>query len=62
LWPRRFFASLAALSGSLGAKQLLQNCEDSQKQALVLDEGAHIDIDVPTDLEAARLRWKTASP
>ncbi|PWB89757.1 nucleotidyltransferase family protein [Methylocystis sp. MitZ-2018] len=62
LWPRRFFASLAALSGSLGAKHLLQNCDDSQKQALVLDEGAHIDIDVPTDLEAARLRWKTASP
>lgn len=61
LWPRRFFPSLAVLSGSSGAKHLLQNCEDSQKQALVLDEGAHIDIDEPTDLEAARLRWKTAS-
>ncbi|KAF0130805.1 MAG: 4-diphosphocytidyl-2C-methyl-D-erythritol synthase [Methylocystaceae bacterium] len=63
LWPRRFFASLAALSGSLGAKHLLQNCEDSQKQAAhVLDEGAFIDVDVLTDLEAARSRWKIASP
>jgi molybdenum cofactor cytidylyltransferase len=56
LWPRRFFPSLAALSGSLGAKQLLQNCEDAQKQARVFDESAYIDIDAPTDLEAARSR------
>ncbi|MGJ0534664.1 nucleotidyltransferase family protein [Methylocystis sp.] len=63
LWPRRFFPSLAALSGSSGAKQLLQNCEDSQKQAAhVLDEGAFIDVDMPADLEAARSRWNTANP
>ncbi|MFZ3181337.1 MAG: nucleotidyltransferase family protein [Methylocystis silviterrae] len=56
LWPRRFFPSLAALSGSLGAKHLLQNCEDAQKQAHVFDESAYIDIDAPNDLEAARSR------
>ena len=60
LWPRRYFASLALLSGSQGAKHLLQNCLDSQKQALVLDEGAFIDVDAPEDLEAARSRWRLA--
>lgn len=61
LWPRRFFPSLAALSGSPGAKQLLQNSENSQKQAHVFDEGAFIDIDAPADLEAARSRWNIAN-
>jgi len=61
LWPRRFFPSLAALSGSLGAKHLLQNCENSQTQTLVLDEGAFVDVDVPADLEAARSRWNIAN-
>jgi molybdenum cofactor cytidylyltransferase len=56
LWPRRFFPSLASLSGSPGAKHLLQNCEDAQKQAHLFDESAYIDIDVPADLEAARSR------
>nr|WP_210327432.1 nucleotidyltransferase family protein [Methylocystis sp. H4A] len=56
LWPRRFFPSLASLSGSPGAKHLLQNCEDAQKQAHVFDESAYIDIDATTDLEAARSR------
>jgi molybdenum cofactor cytidylyltransferase len=60
LWPRRYFASLASLSGSQGAKHILQNCQDSQKQALVLDEGAFIDVDAPEDLEAARSRWRLA--
>ncbi len=60
LWPRRFFPTLAALSGSLGAKQLLRNCADSQKQAHVFDESAYLDIDAPADLEAARSRLNIA--
>ncbi|MBG0799642.1 nucleotidyltransferase family protein [Methylocystis sp. L43] len=62
LWPRRFFSSLAALSGSLGAKQLLRNCAGSQKQAHVFDESAYADIDAPADLEAARSRLNVANP
>ncbi|HEY8125211.1 MAG TPA: nucleotidyltransferase family protein [Methylocystis sp.] len=61
LWPRHCFRALAALSGSQGAKQLLQNCTDSRKQAHVLDARALIDIDLPADLEAARSRWKLAN-
>ncbi|CCJ08893.1 NTP transferase domain-containing protein [Methylocystis sp. SC2] len=62
LWPRRFFPSLAALSGALGARQLLQNCENAQKQAHVLDEGVFIDVDAPADMEAVRSRWNIANP
>jgi molybdenum cofactor cytidylyltransferase len=61
LWPRRFFASLASLSGSPGAKHLLQSCADSQKQAHVFDESAYLDIDAPADLEAARSRLNIAT-
>jgi len=61
LWPRRFFPSLAVLSGSSGAKHLLQNCENSQKQAHLFDESAYADIDAPSDLEAARSRLTIAN-
>jgi molybdenum cofactor cytidylyltransferase len=59
LWPRRFFPLLASLSGPKGAKQLLVDCKKSRKHAIVLDEGAFTDIDLPADLEAARSRWKS---
>lgn len=61
LWPREFFALLASLSGSEGAKKLLADVPDSQKQALVVAEGAFVDVDFPEDLEAARSRWQAAN-
>jgi molybdenum cofactor cytidylyltransferase len=58
LWPRRFFPSLASLSGSGGAKDLLATCIDCQKQLPVGDERAFADIDAPADLEMARSHWR----
>ena len=58
LWPRRFFPLLASLNGPAGAKQLLASFQRFQRPAPVEDEGVFIDIDLRTDLESARSRWR----
>jgi len=62
LWPRRFFPLLASLNGPAGAKQLLASFQRFQRPAPVEDEGVFIDIDLPTDLENARSRWRPPKP
>ena len=56
LWPRRFFGSLAQLSGPVGAKPLLiRNAADTRGIAFD-DPSVFKDIDTAADLEAARAR------
>lgn len=44
-------ASLLALSGDVGARELIRSAGDSRVICLVNDPGIHRDIDLPSDLE-----------
>jgi molybdenum cofactor cytidylyltransferase len=52
LWPRRFFADLAALTGDTGARGLIQRYKGDAMPIPVDDTGTFIDIDRPEDLAA----------
>ena len=55
LWPRRFFGELAALSGALGAKQLLATLAP-ESIAVAIDDHVFADVDTQADLAAARAK------
>ena len=55
LWPRRFFADLAGLTGDTGARALIRaHAADTMPVAMDSAE-AFVDIDRPEDLEAWRM-------
>jgi molybdenum cofactor cytidylyltransferase len=58
LWPRRYFAELAALSGPDGAKQFLQSVKGSCAAVAVNSEAMFTDVDTPADLDAAASRFE----
>jgi molybdenum cofactor cytidylyltransferase len=60
LWPQRFFPLLASLSGPGGAKRLLASFAGFHKPVSVFDEDVFADIDLFTDLETARSKWRMA--
>ena len=49
LWPRHYFAGLAALSGSKGGKSLLDTLGDARLDVAFDDESLFADIDTPDD-------------
>jgi molybdenum cofactor cytidylyltransferase len=58
LWPRRYFGELRALSGSEGAKRILQNARaDCLPVSTELVEALD-DVDTPAELEAARMTFR----
>ena len=52
IWPRRFFALLADLTGPQGGKALLSELGDSCDGITIADEKALLDIDAPDDMPA----------
>jgi molybdenum cofactor cytidylyltransferase len=58
LWPRRFFAGLAALSGESGAKPIL-NAHAADAIAVTADVSSFRDIDTVDDLACAQDRSST---
>jgi molybdenum cofactor cytidylyltransferase len=56
LWPHRFFADLASLSGRAGAKALLGRYGSACQPLAVADAQDLMDIDTPADLDAALAR------
>lgn len=50
LWARRFFPEILQLKGDAGAKQLMALHGDLVYELEVGDDGIHIDIDTPEDL------------
>lgn len=53
LWPRRFFAELAELSGAKGGKALLNQHAQVAQAFPVTDARLFVDIDTPDDLVRA---------
>jgi molybdenum cofactor cytidylyltransferase len=56
LWPRTYFANLAALDGAEGAKNLLSKLAGSCQRVTISDELLFADVDTPEDLAVARAR------
>jgi molybdenum cofactor cytidylyltransferase len=54
LWPRRYFAELAALSGDSGARGLIKKYEAESLPVQMESLDAFADIDRPEDLDAWR--------
>ena len=54
LWPRRFFAELATLTGHEGAKAILQQHASEAVSVRIDDEQEFLDVDTASDLDAAR--------
>ena len=54
LWPRRYFAELAALSGDTGARGLVKKHQAQALPVLMTMLEAFADIDCPEDLQAWR--------
>jgi molybdenum cofactor cytidylyltransferase len=52
VWPRRLFASLAALCGDAGAKPLIKAAGDAIERVYVSGTSAATDIDTPEQLDA----------
>jgi molybdenum cofactor cytidylyltransferase len=52
VWPRRLFASLAALRGDAGAKPLIKAAGDAIERVPVSGTSAATDIDTPEQLDA----------
>ncbi len=53
LWPQRFFAELAGLTGAAGGKSLLQRYADDSMPFPIADGPLLLDIDTPDDLVRA---------
>lgn len=54
LWPKRFFAELASLTGAAGAKLLIKRYAAEAQAFPVTDARLMLDIDTREDLERAR--------
>ncbi|MEL6348641.1 MAG: molybdopterin-binding/glycosyltransferase family 2 protein [Myxococcota bacterium] len=56
LWGRQHFAEMAALSGDVGARNILAANLDRRRLVAVGHAGVHIDVDTPEALDAVRAR------
>jgi molybdenum cofactor cytidylyltransferase len=56
LWPRRYFAEIAALSGDVGAKALIDRYADHVRQVAIDDPAILVDVDTPAALAELRRR------
>lgn len=54
LWPRRFFAEMAALSGDTGARGLLEQYAKEVRSVAALSPAIFADVDTPAALEEMR--------
>jgi molybdenum cofactor cytidylyltransferase len=54
LWPARYFAQLAALTGAQGGKALLSQHAGDCIRVVLASEAACADVDTPADLAAAQ--------
>ena len=57
LWSRRFFSELAALEGDTGARHVILAHAEAVCEVEVEGEGAFLDVDTPSALDAARHLW-----
>ena len=62
LWPRRYFAELALLSGPEGGKPLLRRHTDQIVEVPVADPDVFADVDTEEELAAARRRLALRAP
>lgn len=62
LWPRRYFAELALLSGPKGGKPLLRRYSDQILKVPLADPQVFADVDTDEDLAAARARLALRVP
>jgi molybdenum cofactor cytidylyltransferase len=60
LWPRRYFAEIAALSGDVGAKALIDRHADHVRLVVIDDPAILVDVDTPAAL--AELRGRGHEP
>lgn len=56
LWPRRYFAEIAALSGDVGARALLERHAENVRLVAIDDPAILIDVDTPAALAELRRR------
>ena len=56
LWPRRYFAEIAALSGDVGAKALIDRHTDRVRLVAIDDPAILVDVDTPAALAELRRR------
>jgi molybdenum cofactor cytidylyltransferase len=54
LWPRRYFAEIAALSGDVGARALIDRHADHLRLVAIDDPAILVDVDTPAALAALR--------
>ncbi len=54
LWPRRYFAEIAALSGDVGARALLERHAEHVALVAIDDPAILVDVDTPAALAALR--------
>jgi molybdenum cofactor cytidylyltransferase len=54
LWPRRYFAEIAALTGDVGAKALIDRHADHVRQLALDDPAILVDVDTPAALAELR--------
>jgi molybdenum cofactor cytidylyltransferase len=54
LWSRRFFPDLMAITGDIGARNLLAGYGEAVVEVPVTEAGAFVDIDTPDALSAAK--------
>jgi molybdenum cofactor cytidylyltransferase len=56
LWPRRYFAEIAALSGDVGARALIDRHADQLRLVSIDDPAILVDVDTPAALAELRRR------
>jgi molybdenum cofactor cytidylyltransferase len=61
LWPRRYFAEIAALSGDVGAKALIDRYTDHVRLVAIDDSAILVDVDTPAALAELRRRGDESS-
>ena len=54
LWPRRYFAEIAALSGDVGARALIEHHADHVRLVAIDDPAILVDVDTPAALAELR--------
>ncbi|MCJ7597823.1 MAG: nucleotidyltransferase family protein [Methyloceanibacter sp.] len=59
LWGATYFAEMMAISGDIGAKQLLAQHQERVIEVAIGSDGIFADVDTPSDL--ARLKTRTGS-
>lgn len=57
IWPARLFPEMMKLKGDAGAKILLSRFAENVITVPVLGNGAFFDVDTPSDLEQANLKF-----